>query len=216
MNTELALNVTKIVYDVISQTKKRLPLFIIGLHVFIANNLFTGTPQKESMDKKVDEKEKLNIYIYLGILSIICLLWEFFFAIKATIVVHFPWYSEMSFALYVSITRFVNLIVVCMFVTQGNPLTHIVPLSQEFLTAIMSVIIVVNYFIDKFESKHWNANWKKMYEIRNKTIERSKNISELDEKNEESNEKTNKETDEENNFPKNFRKASQSINNVIL
>ncbi len=155
------VSLVTLVYDIIDKTKKRMPVFIIGTHVYIANNLFNTA------------QSLLTTIIYLSLLSLACIIWEFVYAIKATKVVNLPWYYEASFAIYISFTRCFNLIVVCLFISEGRPLIYILPIRAFIYTIIMSGTIIINYFIDKFESTYWPENFKKLYNERIVIIEDS-------------------------------------------
>ena len=155
-------DISKIVYDILNQTKKRIPIFVVALHIYVTNNIF------------LISGKQTEIIVYMSLLGIICIIWEFFFAIKATQSVIFPWYTEISFAIYVSVTRFFNLIVICLFVTDGRPLSYLFPsIEQIYLTVAMSCTIVLNFVIDKIESTYWTDSWSKLYKVRIELIEES-------------------------------------------
>ncbi|AYV76307.1 MAG: hypothetical protein Terrestrivirus5_129 [Terrestrivirus sp.] len=157
------------VYNVIEQTKKKSPMFIISLHIFVSNIVFSSS-------NEVNPGEG-GIIAYLVILGVVCLLWEFGYALYATYDEKFMWYTEISFALFTTMTGFFNLCALALFSTQGVPLDHLVPLSRNALTVVAASVIVINYLVDLIEQKFWPASWQKMYNVM--TTAENKVINEL-------------------------------------
>jgi len=153
MNADLISTITKWIYNIISTTKSKIPLFVIALHVYITNLAFKT------------EQSLAAVVGYVVALAVFCIIWESSYAIWATTQVKSLWYSKMFYILFVSATRFFNLVSIALFTTSGLPLTYIVPISTVALTVIFSVIIVINYIIDIIEQNIWPENWKKMYNI---------------------------------------------------
>jgi hypothetical protein len=156
-STQLFANLVAIVitwiYNIITTTKNKSPMFIISLHIFVTNIAFTSST----------DVNRTAIIVYLTLLGFGCLLWEFGYALFGTYKENVPWYSEWLFALCETLTGFFNLCALALFSTQGVPLNYLVSLSQDALTVVAVSVIIINYVIDLLEQKYWSANWKKMY-----------------------------------------------------
>ncbi len=154
--------VSKFVYDFVNETKKRIPLFLVACHIYITNTRFSHD--------KIDAYNnwaKFMIISYMFMLGISCLIWEFIFALKATIKSDYPCYSEVPFAIYITLTRFINLMVICLFTTNGDPINILTHINTEIITNIFYAMMILNYALDKIEQYVWTDNWKNMYNIRN-------------------------------------------------
>jgi hypothetical protein len=145
-------------------------MFIISLHIFVSNIVFSSSSEITPSEG--------GIIAYLVILGVVCLLWEFGYALYAAHDEKFTWYTEVSFALFTTITGFFNLCALALFSTQGVPLDHLVPLSRDALTVVAVSVIVINYLVDLIEQKFWPASWQKMYNVM--TTAENKVINELD------------------------------------
>lgn len=151
-NKNSITNVASFIYTIIATTKKKLPLFFIALHVYITNLVF-----------KTDTIDETNVIIYLTLMGVFCMIWEFSFAIWATTQVTCLLYSKLGFAFVVANIRILNLAVISLFVTNGIPLLYVTPISSTNLTIVFSCIIVINYVIDLLQQKYYYGSWNKMY-----------------------------------------------------
>lgn len=143
----------KWIYNNILKTKNRLPIFIIGLHIYITELAFKNYNGKN-----------IWIIIYLSIISVLSLAWETFIPLWTIQITKFSCMTESGFVIYTCITKFINLIAVGLFATSGLPLTYLIPgLPQYILLIFVSLIILINCGFDYIEKKIWNnKKWKIM------------------------------------------------------
>lgn len=145
--------ITSWIYNSILKTRVRLPIFMISLHIYVTQLAFTNYTGNHSY-----------IIVYLSLIAAAGLIWEFVFPIWATRLIPTTCLSGFTFALFSSLSHFINLSTIGLFATSGLPLTYLISnYSQIAIIAIISSIFIFNYGFDWFEEKLWGDKyWGKL------------------------------------------------------
>lgn len=137
------------IYKNITKTKNRLPLFLIGLHIYICNFTF-----------QTEDVPNYWIILYLVLMCTLTFGWELIIVLITTKHVDAPIEIEIMFAICYTLFRLINLVTICLFVTSGIPLSYLITFSNTIIDVATSVIFVTNYIFDYIEKglsgdKYW-------------------------------------------------------------
>lgn len=141
------------VYTNILKTKQRAPVFIISMHIYLTKLLFDDYTGPNSL-----------VICYLALMGSFCLIWESVYSILAVRTVKSGILADISFLIFDTTTKFVNLVTIGLFATSGLPLTYIMTnYSQLSVIILVSLIFVINYLFDLIEQKIWGDKyWSKL------------------------------------------------------
>jgi len=130
----------------LSKLKERISMFILTLHMFTINSVFTDCKTYSTW-----------IPIYLG--SILCLsfLWDLWFIIlsladstdqKSNL-------SKAGYILLVSTSRLISFVSVSMFATSGMPLMCVVSIPRPIINVVFLFFVGLNFILDQVETRVW-------------------------------------------------------------
>jgi hypothetical protein len=143
---KVTANSISVFTNYLSKLKERISMFILTLHIFAINSVFTDCQTYSNW-----------IPTYLGsVLSLSCM-WDSWFILlslaestdqKSTC-------SKIGYVVLVSVSRLISFISVAIFTTSGMPLLCVVSIPRPILNVIFLFFIGLNFILDQVETKLW-------------------------------------------------------------
>lgn len=139
-------NSVSVFTNYLSKLKERISMFILTLHIFAINSVFTDC-------------QTYSEWIPTYLASVLCLscMWDSWFILlslaestdqKSTS-------SKIGYFVLVSTSRLISFVAVTNFATSGMPLLCVVSIPRPILNVIFLFFIGVNFILDQVETKLW-------------------------------------------------------------
>ena len=131
----------------IDRLKKRIPYFVLLIHMYAVNNAFI-------------ECGKFENYIipYLITINLLSLIWELWFIsiayyeIKKTMQLTCNCFCYVTFS---AVSRLITFVLISNFATSGLPLRCVIKYPPEILNLVLVLFVGIVYMMDKIETHFW-------------------------------------------------------------